>query len=118
MSIPTYIDFIKAIGGFELPLHIHNNPKILKLRRYVTEVVALTNNLFSARKEWKQGNNGNVIHVIARQENCSWKYASKITHKTIANDVEFFRRSEMDFYSSACYTTLSLSDQANTRFFI
>lgn len=117
-GVDTCTDFVEAIGRFELPLDVHAEPTFLKLRRCMTEVVALTNDVFSARKEWKQGNNSNIILVIAGQENCSWKDASEVAHKIIAENVESFQSSEMDFYSSVCYNTLSLSDQANTRFFI
>lgn len=117
-GVDTCLDYIEAGAHFELPLYVHSDFNILRLRLCVTVVVGLTNDLFSARKEWKQGNNGNIIHVIARQESCSWKSASEVTHKIIADNVESFQRSEMDFYSSACYTALSLSDQANARLFI
>ncbi|KAL5359575.1 isoprenoid synthase domain-containing protein [Aspergillus floccosus] len=112
------MDWIEAVGHFELPAQIHSNPAFLSLRQNFLDIVGMTNDLFSARNEWNSGNTDNIVHVLAQREQCSWRYANELTHKTIADTVACLKDNESELYNSATYTALGPQDQANTRRFI
>lgn len=117
-GVEIVIDWIEALGRFELPANLHIEPIVLALREDTADVVMMTNDLFSARNEWNGGNTDNILHALANQEKCSWCHASEITHNIIASTIERFQRNETEFYNSSRYTTLQPQDQANTRQFI
>ncbi|KAJ6088074.1 hypothetical protein N7499_004256 [Penicillium canescens] len=81
-GVGTCLDWIEAIGNFEFSTHVHNNPMFLSLRQNEVDVVNMTNDLYSARKEWIDGNTNNIVRVLAHQEQCSWSHAREITQKS------------------------------------
>jgi len=111
-------DWIEVIRHIELPANVHCDSTFLSLRREAGDVVLLCNDLFSAPREWNDGNTDNIVPVLAQQEQCTWREASKMTHAVIDSKVNSVQRLEEQLHGSTCYTSLTPENQANTDLFI
>ncbi|RDW76199.1 hypothetical protein BP5796_07020 [Coleophoma crateriformis] len=111
-------DWIEAAGHFELPAHIHADPIFLNLRFDAQDVVNMTNDIFSADNESRDGNTDNLILVLTHHQSCSSRRASELAHEIIAGKIESFQRHEREFYTTNSYTALAPQDQVNTVSFI
>jgi hypothetical protein len=59
-------DWVEAAGHFEPPASVHVDPILLSMRVDAVDVVSMTNDILSARKEWNDKNTDNIIHVLVR----------------------------------------------------
>jgi hypothetical protein len=107
-------DWIGMVYHIELPASVYSDALYQEMIRDANDVVVWKNDLFSARREWNDGNTDNLVPVLVQRERCSWREANTIAHKMIADKIESFQLLEKKFYESACYTTLAPPDQANT----
>lgn len=112
------VDWIEATCHYELPVHIHANPLVLGMREDAVDVIIMTNDIFSARNEWKGGNTDNIIFVLANQEQCSWRRASELTHEIIAQKIASFQKSEKLLLKEPSYKALAGEDRHNVGLFI
>jgi terpene synthase-like protein len=112
------LDWVEAAGRYELPAHLHASPEILALRRDEQDVVAMTNDLFSARNEWDSGNTDNIVHVIAQQEGCPWEKAASQVRTLIASALQDFSETEQRLWSTPTFMSLPPAVQADTRQFV
>ena len=46
------------------------------------------------RNEWEAGNSDNIVHVLARQENCPWPEAAHHAEQIIAEATDHFLQAE------------------------
>ncbi|MBB6174397.1 hypothetical protein HNR23_004457 [Nocardiopsis mwathae] len=112
------LDWVEAVGRYELPLHVHAMPELISMRQAEQDVVAMTNDLFSAGKEWAVGNTDNIIPVLAQEKNCSWQDATRLAHECISMALRNFHDAENRFLSSRPYRELPRADRENSDHFI
>lgn len=114
----TCFSWIEAAGRYELPLHVYASEGWQSLDQDATDIVMMTNDLFSAGNEWNDGNTDNIIFVLAQQENCSWPQATRQAEEIINTRTARFQETEKHFLASSLYLDLTPSAQADTAHFI
>jgi hypothetical protein len=114
----TTFDWIEAAGRFEAPARIHATEEMLRLRRDAVDIIAIDNDLVSARNEWSEGNTDNIVVVLSYQEQCSWPQAARIAESIAHSTVEHFLATEQQLLASDVYQRLAKDEQANTDRFI
>ncbi|MFI9402978.1 hypothetical protein [Nocardia sp. NPDC052316] len=84
-GIDIALDWVEATSDYELSPQAHQDPYLMTLRQGRVDIVMFTNDLFSARKEWDEGNTDNIVHVLANKNNCSWTEAAHTVEGMIAD---------------------------------
>ncbi|KAJ5803035.1 uncharacterized protein N7503_005485 [Penicillium pulvis] len=112
-GVEICLDWAEAIGGFEVPSIVHSDPRFLRLREDADDVVSMTNDIFSVRKEYDAGNTDNVVLVLAKQEQCTWQQAIEVAVELIAKTVAHYQTTEAEFLQSTRFTELEPRDQSN-----
>ncbi|KAH8425227.1 uncharacterized protein LDX57_002985 [Aspergillus melleus] len=113
-GVEICLDWAEAIGDFEVPSSVHKDPNFLQLREDADDVVSMTNDIFSVRKEYKGGNTDNVVFVLAKQKQCTWEQAIEIAQGLITETVAHFQSTEAEFLRSACFISLTPQDRLDT----
>ncbi|MEV0604264.1 hypothetical protein AB0I82_33895 [Streptomyces sp. NPDC050315] len=111
------LDWEEAAGRYELPLNIHASKDLLALRQDCVDVVGMTNDLFSARREWADGNTDNIVHVLSAHNDCPWDEAVRGAENIINAMVERHIETEQRLLASDLYQSLSTAEQADVRRF-
>lgn len=104
----TRICFIwaEAAGHYELPSQVLASDDMQALDQDATDVVGMTNDLYSVSNEWSSGNTDNIIPVLAQQEDCSWPEAARHAEKIINTTTAHFQKTENHFLASPLYQDL------------
>ena len=117
-GVEICLDWAEAIGGFEVLSSVHQDPNFLRLREDADDIVSMTNDIFSVRKEYKCGNTDNVVLVLAKQEQYTWKEAIGITQDLIKKSLGHFQVTEAEFLQSSCFTNLTPQNMSNALKFL
>lgn len=114
----TTFDWIEGAGHFEAPPEIHATPEMLRLRRDAVDIIAMTNDMVSARNEWSEGNTDNVIIVLAYQHQCTWPEAARRAEQLTEDTVRHFSATEQKLHASPVYRGLDAAGRAATDRFV
>lgn len=112
------LDWIEAISRQELPAELHDCRHLLRLRQHEQDVVAITNDLFSARNEWAAGNTDNIVHVLAQEQDTSWEHAAALAGELISERLNNFADEERALRNSTPYIEAPPEVRENTDRFI
>lgn len=83
-------DLADIVTGFMPPEEILYNPTLLQLRHLFTRITALCNDVFSVKKDIKNGDTMNSILVIQHEWNCTLEEAKAEAINMHNKDVEEF----------------------------
>ncbi|MFI7126814.1 hypothetical protein ACIBQ1_14055 [Nonomuraea sp. NPDC050153] len=81
---------------------VHASPDLLAMCQFRVDIIALPDDLFSARNEWEAGNSDNIV----QQEKCSWSEGAHHAEQIIAEAIDHFLQAEKRFVDAPEYRNL------------
>lgn len=113
-GVSICLNWGEAVGHFEVPPSIYVDPMMLSMRTDTEDVVNMTNDLFSVRKEATDGNTDNIVLVLAYHEKCSWSQAEQMTKDIIRRSLNRFLVTEEDFLRAPSFINLTTQQQTSS----
>jgi hypothetical protein len=108
----------EAAGRYELPAYLHDSNELRMLVQHGSDVVTMTNDIYSVHNEWSGGNTDNIVPVLAQQENSSWAKAAELAVTIINTTIVDFQEAEKRLLGSGLYLDLDPQNQTNLLHYI
>ncbi|WP_274562419.1 terpene synthase family protein [Streptomyces spiramyceticus] len=97
IAMDTCFDLTQRFYHLELPEALQYDQRLWTLRGWATDVISLTNDLFSVEKEERQGSAYNIIFVVERALGHSREEAVEYARQLLYSKLAQFHRAAKEF---------------------